>query len=147
MTAGFKPADVRFYFDADVLGLAKHVAGLRNDATDPGDPGAVIHKRIRAACPIVKPSTLDRVWIPQVAERGWLIITRDSHISDHRAEISAVRESGAKTVALASADARSTWLQLEVLMSQWRGIEQLSVETGPFIWRATRSGLARVDLG
>jgi hypothetical protein len=40
-----KPATIRFYFDADVLGLAHVVAGLRSDATYPGDPGAVIKRR------------------------------------------------------------------------------------------------------
>lgn len=47
-----KPADVRFYVDADVLGLAKVLAALRNDITFPGDPGAVIHKRHRPPCTI-----------------------------------------------------------------------------------------------
>jgi hypothetical protein len=30
---------VRFYFDADVLGLAKVMVQLRSDVTYPGDPG------------------------------------------------------------------------------------------------------------
>lgn len=33
-----KPADVRFYFDADILGLAKLIAGLRSDVTYPAIP-------------------------------------------------------------------------------------------------------------
>jgi hypothetical protein len=32
-----RPARVRYYFDADILGLAKVVAGLRHDVTYPGD--------------------------------------------------------------------------------------------------------------
>jgi hypothetical protein len=40
---------------------------------------------------------LDTDWIPQVAARGWLIITRDSMISQNRDEITAVRENKAKT--------------------------------------------------
>lgn len=126
MTRQARPADVRFYFDADVLGLAKVVAGLRSDATYPSDPGAVIHKRTRPPCPITDTATPDRIWIPEVAERGWLIITRDSRIQDHRAEITAVKDHNAKMVALSGKDARNTWQQLEVLLSQWRGIEQES---------------------
>ncbi|MGH2867045.1 MAG: hypothetical protein ACRDNK_05675 [Solirubrobacteraceae bacterium] len=38
----------------------------------------------------------DEVWIPEVAQRGWLIITRDRPIQDHPAEIAAVRNHGAK---------------------------------------------------
>jgi hypothetical protein len=146
VTPTVRPAEVRFYFDADVLGLAKVIAGLRNDATYPGDPGATIHRRARPACLISDPATPDRVWIPDVAGQGWLIITRDSRIQDHRAEISAVREHGAKMVALTGKDARSTWQQLEVFMRQWRGIEDLAESSGPFIWRATRSGMSRIML-
>jgi hypothetical protein len=145
VTPTVRSAEVRFYFDADVLG-AKVVAGLRNDATYPGDPGATIHRRARPACLISDPATPDRVWIPDVAGQGWLIITRDSRIQDHRAEISAVREHGAKMVALTGKDARSTWQQLEVFMRQWRGIEDLAESSGPFIWRATRSGMSRIML-
>jgi hypothetical protein len=41
---------------------------------------------------------------------------------------------------------RQHLLQLEIVMSQWRRIEALADEAGPFIWRATRSGLAKVKL-
>ncbi len=95
-----RAAQVRIYLDADLLGLGKLLAGLRNDVTHPGDPGAMIHKRQRAACPITSPDMLDTDWIPQVAARGWLIITRDSMIIQNRNEIAAVRENKAKMVAL-----------------------------------------------
>jgi hypothetical protein len=75
-----RAAQVRIYVDADVLGLGKVLADLRNDVTYPGDPGAVIHKRQRAPCPITSADVLDTDWIPLVAARGWLILTRDSMI-------------------------------------------------------------------
>src|ERR1700729_931407 len=56
-----RAAQVRIYIDADMLGLGKILAGLRNDVTYPGDPGAVIHKRQRAPCPITSPDVLDTV--------------------------------------------------------------------------------------
>jgi hypothetical protein len=34
-----KPADVRFYIDADLLGLARVLAGLRHDVTYRAIPG------------------------------------------------------------------------------------------------------------
>jgi PIN like domain len=141
-----RPATVRFYFDADVLGVAKVVAALRYDATYPGDPGATIKKRTRPARPVTTPAVRDEVWIPEVARRGWLIITRDRHIQDHPAEIAAVRDYGAKMVALSAADAGSVWNQLEVVMANWRKFEDLVSEAGPFVWRATRSGLGKVNL-
>lgn len=94
-----KPAEVRFYIDADLLGLARVLAGLRPDVTYPGDPGTVIHKRQRSPCPVASPAVKDSEWIPQVAGRVWLIITRDRHIQERRREIAAVREHRARMVA------------------------------------------------
>jgi hypothetical protein len=138
-----KPATVRVYFDADVLGLAKLLCQERSDFTFPGDPGGRIKKRERPPCPITRPGTLDRDWIPQVASRGWLIVTRDRAIQNNLAEINAVRDSGAKMINLASADAGSTWTQLEVVMTRWREIEPLIDKAGPFIYIASRTGRLR----
>lgn len=141
-----RPAEVRFYVDADVLGLAKILVQLRSDVTYPDDPGGTIHKRQRPACP-VSPHDKDRVWIPQVAAHGWVIITRDSAIQRYRAELTAVRENNARMVTLAGRDATTTWAQLELLMTQWRAIEQLTRQSGPFVYSATRTArLRRINL-
>jgi hypothetical protein len=140
------PATVRFYVDADILGLATVIARLRNDVTYPGDPGAVIYRRRRPACPVESPATTDLDWIPIVAGRGWLAVTRDFKIRENRAEIEAVRSSGCRVVALNPRDGRDTWSQLEVFMSQWRAIEGLTEREGPFIVVASRTGLRDVDL-
>lgn len=141
-----RPAEVRFYFDADVLGLAKIMVQLRPDCTYPGDPGGVLHKRRRGSCPITRPATLDPDWIPEVARRGWLIITRDSNIQGHRAEIDAVRDNGAKMIALAGRDSIGTWAQLNVLLLHWRRIEIANDEQGPFIYSVTRTNFRSVPL-
>ena len=39
-----RPGTVRYYFDTDILGLGKVVAGLRPDATYLGDPDDIIQK-------------------------------------------------------------------------------------------------------
>ena len=146
MTTKSKPAVIRFYLDADVLGLAKVIGRLRPDVTYPGDPGGEVHRRQREPCPITSTATPDEVWIPQVAERQWLIITRDSRIQEHRAEIEAVQRHGARMVALAGREAVNRWSQLEILMCQWRRIEALAEQPGPFVRRATRTRLADVAL-
>lgn len=138
-----KPATVRVYFDADLLGLAKLLSQQRADFTYPGDPGGRIKKRERPPCVITEAKTLDRIWIPLVAAQGWLIITRDRAIQDNLAEINAVRDHGAKMVNLASADASNTWNQLEVVMTRWREIEALIDQPGPFIYSASRTGRLR----
>lgn len=138
-----RPAVVRLYFDADVLGLAKVVANLRPEITYPGDPGAVVRKRVRPPCPITRTDTPDPEWIAQVAQAGWLIVTRDSMIQNRRAELDAVRTSGARMVALAGRDAIGTWNQLEVLMVNWRRIEAFADRPGPFIYTVTRTAPPR----
>jgi hypothetical protein len=141
-----KPAEVRYYVDADVLGLGHVLARLRFDVTYPGDPGAVIQKRERPPCPITSPGAKDTEWIPEVAQRGWLIITRDRHIQEHRAEIAAVREHRARMIALTGDDARSVFDQLEVVMCRWRDIERRLEESPPFIYAATRTRLRPIPL-
>jgi hypothetical protein len=121
-------------------------SSLRNDVTYPGDPGAEIHKRQRPPCPITSPDVLDPDWIPEVARRGWLIVTRDSAIITNRNEIAAVREHRAKMVALNQQDAGTKWGQLEVLMTRWRDVENLVTEPGPFIWRASRTAMTPIPL-
>lgn len=138
-----KPGVVRFYLDADILGLAKILASLRADITYPGDPGGVIRRRERPACAIT-PDADDLDWLPLVAANGWLIITRDAQIQEHRAEIHAVLGHGAKMVALASKDARGTWEQLEVVMTRWREIEPLAAISGPFVYSLFRTTLTKV---
>jgi hypothetical protein len=133
--AGNRP----LHFDADILGTGKVLARLRPDVTYPSDTGATVHKRARPACPITKTSTPDEDWIPEVSRRGWLIITRDSRIQEHRAEVAAVRDNGGRMIALASRDAGGTWAQLEVFFTQWRRIEATLDEPGPFIYTATRT--------
>jgi hypothetical protein len=141
-----KPAEVRFYLDADLLGLAHVLAKLRPDVTYPGDPGAVIHKRQRSPCPIPDTAVQDHVWIPEVARRGWLILTRDRRIQERPAEIAAVRDFGARLVALTGGDAGSVFAQLEVVMCRWRDLEACITEPPPFIYAATRTSFRRISL-
>lgn len=80
-----RPADVRFYIDADLLGLAKLLCSIRSDFAYPDDPGAIIKRRERPPCVIASAADKDPTWIPQVAAKGWLIVTRDRHIQQrHR---------------------------------------------------------------
>jgi hypothetical protein len=88
----------------------------------------------------------DSEWIPEAARRGWLIVTRDRHIQEHRLEIAAVRDNGARMVALTGEEARSVFDQLEVVLCRWRDIERCQQEPAPFIYAATRTSLRKVPL-
>jgi hypothetical protein len=47
---------------------------------------------------------------------------------------------------LAADDAIGTFAQFEVLMCQWRRIEALAEEEGPFIYSVTRTSFRRIEL-
>jgi hypothetical protein len=146
--SGSKPAEIKFYLDADILGLAKILVQMRPDMTYPGYQGdkTPLHRRVRPPCPIIDPGTPDTQWIPEVARQGWLALTRDSKIQDRLAEIESVRISGCRLVAFTGSDARTPWDQLEVLMCQWRGITALLDEDGPLVYAATRTSLRPIKL-
>jgi hypothetical protein len=140
-------ANVRFYFDADILGLAHVICGLRNDCTFPGDPGAVIKRRRRPACPITTPrSTKDREWIPVAAQNGWVAITRDRNIMDHVSLMELIQQHGLRLIALSSKDGADKWGQLEIVLSQWRSIEAVCERQGPLLVFATRTSLRELDI-
>lgn len=139
-----RPATVRFYFDADVLGLAKVVASIRSDVTYPGDPGGEARKRVRPPCVITDPATEDLLWIPRVAREGWSIISRDRRIGAYPAERDAVIAYNAKMFTIASHEKLDLWHQFEILMTRWRDIERLGEEQGPFIFALYRTTLTRL---
>jgi PIN like domain len=101
---------------------------------------------MRPACPVAEATTADGIWIPETARRGWLIITRDRHIQEHRAEIGAVRTSAARMVVLAGPEAVDTFHQLEALMCQWRKVYALLDQPGPLIYTVTRTTFRPVQL-
>jgi len=137
---------VRFYVDADILGLAKLLVTVRADVTYPGDPGGRgIDGLIRAPCPI-HPGEKDTVWLPQVAAQGWVILTRDRRLRSRPAERQAILDNGAKVVILESRASLSKWGQLEVVVPRWRRFEELADLPGPWLYVATRSGLRSQDL-
>jgi hypothetical protein len=77
---------IRFYLDADLLGVAKILADVRPDVTYPGDPGGRgLDGFQRPPCNI-QPGDKDVDWIPHVAGAGWIIISRDRHIQHRPAE-------------------------------------------------------------
>ena len=125
---------VRFYVDADILGMAKALVQVRSDVTYPGDPGSAD----RPPCSI-SPGTKDPIWIPQVAAEGWVIITRDRHLMHRPDELAAIRNNGAKVVRLETRHDLTKWLQLEIVVTQWRKIEDLVGLPGPWIYRASRT--------
>ncbi|OBJ49546.1 hypothetical protein A9W95_25620 [Mycobacterium sp. 1423905.2] len=141
-----KDAEVRFYFDADILGLAHVVCALRPDCTFPGDKGKKIKRHIRGECIVRETKTPDREWIPIVASRGWVAITRDADIQNHLSLLQLVQEFQLRLVTLTGSDAGTPSRQLGIVIPQWRNIESLVDRHGPLIIAATRTGFRHVDI-
>ncbi|UUO03851.1 hypothetical protein M4D79_14115 [Mycolicibacterium novocastrense] len=93
-----KQADVKFYFDADILGLAHIVCALRPDCTYPGDPGRKIKRQFRDECVVRDQRAKDREWIPLVGRQRWVAITRDRDIQSHLSLLQLVKEYGLRLV-------------------------------------------------
>ena len=132
-----KPAVVRYYFDADILGIGKLVAGLRTDVTYPGDPGAKVNKRIRPECVIQDTATPDIEWIAVTAEKGWVAISRNTEIERTPMEKSAVADCGSALVLTQWKRCSDEVGPDELLMRSWRKIEERATETGPYIYSVT----------
>lgn len=49
-------------------------------------------------------------------------------------------------VILATKEAADTWSQLEIVMCQWRRIEQSWNQEGPFIYLASRTAFPPLDI-
>jgi hypothetical protein len=134
---------VRFYIDADLLGLAKVLIAVRSDVTYPGDPGGTGTEGIaRPPCPIPKEAK-DVDWVPQVAALGWVVITRDRHIRHRPAERAALTGSKARHITLDARKQLDRWGQLEIVVTQWRAIEQLAETPGPWVYSASRTTLRK----
>jgi hypothetical protein len=66
-----KPLAIRYYIDADTIGLAKTLLRVRGDVTYPGDPGGRWRDGRHRACVVASTAVKDRDWIPQVTDQGW----------------------------------------------------------------------------
>jgi hypothetical protein len=134
---------IRFYVDADLLGVAKILAEVRSDVTYPGDLGGLGSDGFdRPPCQ-VKPGDKDVDWIPHVARAGWVIISRDRHIQHRPAERAALTNAGARMFRLDARHGLNKWQQLEIIVSQWRHFEEMIDLPGPWLYMATRTSFPR----
>lgn len=141
-----KPWPVRFYVDADTLGLAHLLVAVRTDVTYPGFQGKTVGGRDMPACPITDTETDDDVWIPVVAQAGWTIITRDQAIQRRTAEKIAVAASKAKMFAITAPGQLRNWDMLRITLRHWDAIEASIGENGPYIYKMTLTTLEQIEL-
>lgn len=142
---------IRFYVDADLIGLGKLLVQVRTDVTYAGDPGGLgINKKLRPPSPI-EPGVKDHIWIPRIAQEGWVVITKDRHMESRPWELDLIVSSGARHVRIQGPPVEKKrklrkWDQLEIVVRNWTAIERLVDEPGPWIHTATRTRLSRLPL-
>jgi hypothetical protein len=137
----------QWYVDADTLGLAHVLIRARRDVTFPGDDG-VRHTAgwHMDPCVISDPATPDEVWIPAVTKAGMAIISRDRRIASRTAEKDQVLAAGARMFAITTRETLDVWGLVEVVVTQWRKIEDAAREPGPYIYGVTRTTIDKIDL-
>ena len=79
-------------------------------------------------------TTADTVWIPAVASRGWILVTRDKKIRTKRAEIEALHRSGLSAFFFTQRHDPDLWGWAELVVLRWREIQGFaSAHKRPFI--------------
>ncbi|BBY95174.1 hypothetical protein MGALJ_48430 [Mycobacterium gallinarum] len=125
---------VRFYVDESATGLGLALTAARRDTIHAG----------HALIPECPRGALDTEWIPAVAARGLIVITRDKRLRTKPVEVRALWEHGLRVFCIGGKRDLSTWQWLERVVRQWPRIEALieQRDTGPWIYMLNEN---RVD--
>ncbi|BBZ38611.1 hypothetical protein [Mycobacterium conspicuum] len=123
---------VRFYVDESAAGLGLALTAARKDTIHVGHP-------LIPECPR---GALDTEWIPAVARRGLVVITRDKRLRTKPIEIQALWNHGLRVFNIGGKKDESTWDWLVRVVRHWPRMEQIIADrpTGPWIYmlNATR---------
>ena len=115
---------LRFFVDESALGIGNAMEIARNDVVHPG------HRLL----PEVPLGTLDPDWMPVIASRGFVVISRDRHIRTKPAELAAFREHGLPAFWIAGKRDLTNWDTLVRLVRRWEDIEEAIRVRGPGPW-------------
>jgi hypothetical protein len=88
----------------------------------------------------------DQVWLPEVARRGWIILTKDKRIRRRPIEKQALVASGARAFVLSSGNMRGREMA-DLLVAKLRKIERVVLKTNaPFVAVVTRTAVQVLQL-
>lgn len=117
--------DIRFVFDEDSRGFGLWLSKLRKDMTCVG------HAPVDVLLPL---GTLDPDWIPVVAGRGWVAITKNAHIRTQPQEAALAVEHGLRVACLIEPLRNANrWDFAQMVFKHWDAIAGLAGENGP-VW-------------
>ncbi|WP_214410053.1 hypothetical protein [Sphaerisporangium fuscum] len=118
------PRGLRFFVDETSLGVGRALALLRRDVIHTSHP----------LIPEVPLGTLDDEWIPKVAARDLVVITRDKRIRTKHAKAMLYAEHKARVFWIAGKRDLSNWDTMCLLTRRWDDIEREIKEHGPGPW-------------
>jgi len=91
------------------------------------------------------PKVQDAEWIPEVAGRGWVILTKDKNIRRLPVEVQALQAAQARYVCLSSANMTGE-AQAECLLHHWKTIDGVvASRRAPLIVAVTRANVQWLD--
>lgn len=127
---------VRFYVDESALGLGKTLCAARKDTIHVG----------HALIPECPTGSLDVDWMPQVADRGLIVIIRDKRIRTRPQEIERFREVGLRVFWLGGKADLSTWGYLALMVRHWDAMERTIARehTGPWGYVINAANLTKL---
>jgi hypothetical protein len=98
--------------------------------------------RVHDAC--FPPGTKDTEWVPEIARRGWVVLSKDLNISSNALERITLFESGARAFLLSQQDLSGP-AQVTAFLQALRRIRNIArSEPPPFIARVSPSGEVKV---
>lgn len=115
---------VRFYVDESAAGLGMALAAARKDTIHVGHP-------LIPECPR---GALDIDWIPAVAARGLVVITRDKKLRTKPVEIRTLWAHGLQVFNIGAKKNLTTWEWLASVVRYWPRMEEIIAERGPGPW-------------
>ena len=115
---------VRFYVDESAAGLGLALAAARKDTIHVGH-------RLIPECPR---GALDPDWIPAVAARGLIVITRDMKLRTKPVEVQALWENRLRVFNIGGKKDLPTWDWLARVVRHWPRMEEIISDRGPGPW-------------
>lgn len=133
------PSDPAFFMDENLLGMGKLLmrAG-RHDVVYPG----------HADLPEVPLGTPDLEWMPTVATRGLVVMTRERRIRTRPVELAAYRDHGIRSVRIGGKRDLSPADQFELFVTHEARLRDRILALGPGPWALllARDGIRELPL-
>ncbi len=117
---------VRFYVDESAAGLGLALTAARKDTIHVGHP----------LIPECRRGALDTEWIPAVAQRNLVVITRDKRLRTKPIEILTLWNHGLRVFNIGGKKDLPTWEWLVRVVRHWPRMEEIITErpAGPWIY-------------